>query len=88
MSKVVVYSSLLCPYCYRAKQLLERKGVEFEEIDLMASPSRRAEMTKRAGGRTSVPQIFIGEQHVGGCEELYALEARGELDGLLAGSAA
>ena len=83
MADVEVYSSLLCPFCYRAKKLLENKGVAFEEIDVMMQPRRRAEMIERAGGRTSVPQIFVNGTHVGGCDDLYELEASGKLDGLL-----
>lgn len=83
MPKVEIYSSMLCPYCYRAKKLLEHKGVGFEEFDVFMNPSQRQEMIERAGGRTSVPQIFIDGQHVGGCEELYALDRKGELEALL-----
>ena len=83
MAKVEVYSSMLCGFCYRAKKLLEQKGVDFTEIDVMLHPSRRAEMVQRAGGRTSVPQIFIDDRHIGGCDELYALEASHKLDPLL-----
>ena len=87
MSEVVMYSSGLCPYCFAAKRLLAARGVPFEEIDVDSFPERRAEMTARAGGRRTVPQIFIGEHHVGGCDELYALERAGELDSLLEGVA-
>ena len=80
--KVVVYSTGWCPYCTRARQLLKNKGVEFEEIDVDARPEARTEMTARSG-RTSVPQIFIGATHVGGCDDLHALEASGRLDTLL-----
>jgi glutaredoxin 3 len=80
--KVVVYSTGWCPYCTRARQLLMNKGVEFEEIDVDARPEARTEMTARSG-RTSVPQIFIGAAHVGGCDDLHALEASGRLDTLL-----
>lgn len=83
MAKVEVYSSMLCGYCYRAKKLLEQKGVAFTEIDVMVNPSRRAEMVQRSGGRSSVPQIFIDDHYIGGCDELYALEASRKLDGLL-----
>ena len=82
--KVVIYVTGWCPYCSRAKQLLESKGVAFEEIDVDARPEARAEMMTRSG-RRSVPQIFIGATHVGGCDDLHALEATGELDALLAG---
>jgi glutaredoxin 3 len=80
--KVVVYLTGWCPYCTRAKQLLERKGVAFEEIDVDARPETRREMTARSG-RSSVPQIFIGATHVGGCDDLHELEASGRLDTLL-----
>ena len=80
--KVVVYLTGWCPYCTRAKQLLERKGVDFEEIDIDARPEARKEMTARSG-RSSVPQIFIGATHVGGCDDLHELEASGRLDTLL-----
>ncbi|VEF07081.1 glutaredoxin [Pseudomonas fluorescens] len=82
MSHVVVYSSDYCPYCSRAKHLLASKGVAFEEIKVDGKPQLRAEMTKKAG-RTSVPQIWIGSQHIGGCDDLYALERAGKLDALL-----
>jgi len=81
--RVVVYTTPMCPYCWRAKRLLRRKGVEFGEIDLWRHPERRAEMIARAG-RHTVPQIFVGERHLGGCDDLHALEAAGELDRLLA----
>src|SRR3546814_4086628 len=83
MAKVEVYSSMLCGFCYRAKKLLEQKGVAFTEIDVMVQPARRAEMVQRSGGRTSVPQIFIDGRHIGGWDDLYALEASNKLDGLL-----
>ena len=83
MAKIEIYSSLLCGYSYRAKQLLESKGVEFEDIDIMLKPGLRAEMVERSGGRTSVPQIFVDGQHLGNCEELYALEAAGKLGPIL-----
>lgn len=82
MVAVVVYSSDWCPYCSRAKQLLAGKGVAFEEIKVDGKPELRAEMTRKAQ-RTSVPQIWIGELHVGGCDDLYALERAGKLDALL-----
>lgn len=82
MKDVVVYSSDYCPYCSRAKSLLLSKGVAFEEIKVDGKPQLRAEMTKKAG-RTSVPQIWIGGQHIGGCDDLYALERAGKLDALL-----
>ncbi len=80
MAEVVVYSSMLCPYCIRAKKLLKAKGIAFEEIDVMMQPRRKPEMMEKAGGRTSVPQIFIDGEHVGGCDELMALESAGHLD--------
>lgn len=87
MAKIEVYSSLFCPFCFRAKRLLKQKEQEFDEIDVLAQPKRKAEMVQRAGGRTSVPQIFIDGYHVGGCDELYALDAEGKLDALLLGQA-
>ena len=83
MAKIEIYTSPFCGFCYRAKGLLETKGIEFDEIDITLHPSKRSEMLERANGKTSVPQIFVGTTHVGGCDELYALESRGELDGLL-----
>jgi glutaredoxin 3 len=82
MSTVVVYSSDWCPYCMRAKALLEGKGVDFTEIKVDGKPQVRAEMASKAG-RTSVPQIWIGATHVGGCDDLYALERAGKLDVML-----
>ncbi|MBD1551881.1 glutaredoxin 3 [Pseudomonas typographi] len=82
MAKVVVYSSDWCPYCMRAKALLGSKGVAFEEIKVDGKPQLRAEMASKAG-RTSVPQIWIGDRHVGGCDDLFALERAGKLDPLL-----
>ena len=84
MPAVVIYSSAWCPFCTRAKQLLSRKGVAFEEISVDGQPALRAEMTRKAG-RTSVPQIWIGVTHVGGCDDLYALERAGRLDAPLQG---
>ncbi len=75
---------MLCGYSYRAKKLIESKGVDYEEFDVMLKPGLRAEMVQRSGGRTSVPQIFVDGRHLGDCEELYALEAAGKLDPLLA----
>ncbi|WP_079203496.1 glutaredoxin 3 [Pseudomonas sp. CC6-YY-74] len=82
MSAVVIYSSDWCPYCIRAKQLLARKGVDFDEIKVDGKPEVRAEMTRKAL-QTSVPQIWIGSSHVGGCDDLYDLERAGTLDALL-----
>ncbi|QCI80531.1 glutaredoxin 3 [Hankyongella ginsenosidimutans] len=83
MAEIVIYSSDLCGYCSRAKQLLRKKGAEFQEINVTFDCKRRSEMRERAGGRTSVPQIFIDGRHIGGCDDLHALDARGELDPLL-----
>lgn len=82
MSKVTIYTTKLCPYCFAAKRLLKTKGVSFDEIDVTFSPGQRAEMTERAGGRRTVPQIFIGNRHIGGFDDLNALERTGGLDGL------
>jgi glutaredoxin 3 len=82
MAEVIVYSSDYCPYCSRAKQLLQNKHVSFEEIRVDGKPQVRAEMVKKSG-RTSVPQIWIGTTHVGGCDDLFALERAGKLDDLL-----
>lgn len=82
MAAVVIYSTPWCPYCIRARRLLSDKGVGFTDIDVSAGPALRQEMT-RLSGRTSVPQIWIGEQHIGGCDELYALERQRRLDELL-----
>ncbi|NBB83837.1 MAG: glutaredoxin 3 [Alphaproteobacteria bacterium] len=84
MTSITVYSSPFCPYCFMAKRLLKKKGAAFEEIDVMAQPAKRDEMLSRANGRHTVPQIFIGETHVGGCDELMALDKQGKLDDLLA----
>jgi glutaredoxin 3 len=84
MSKVLMYSTAVCPYCVRAEQLLTRKGVtDIEKVRVDLQPERRDEMMQRTGRRT-VPQIYIGETHVGGCDELYELERQGKLDSLLA----
>ena len=84
MSRVEIYTRDYCYYCDSAKKLLDRKGIGFSEIDITGKPERRVEMIDRANGRTTVPQIFIGATHVGGCDDLYALEAAGRLDGLIA----
>ena len=73
----------MCPYCVRAKALLDRKGVDYEEVDVMMDLDARRDMQSRSGGARTVPQIFIGQTHVGGCDELYALESKGALDPLL-----
>ena len=85
MPSVEIYTTRYCPYCHAAKALLTRKGVAFMEIDLGSERERRTEMIERANGRTTVPQIFIGDIHVGGCDDLHALEDDGKLDALLAG---
>ena len=82
---VLLYATSWCPYCERARELLRSKQVNVEEIDIEADPARRAEMISRSGRRT-VPQIFVGATHVGGCDDLYELEQRGGLDPLLAAS--
>ena len=84
MARIEIYSSMLCGFCHRAKRLLKDKGVAFEETDVTMSPGKRGEMMERAGGRTSVPQIFINGAHIGGSDELYTLEVEGKLDALLA----
>ena len=85
MSKVEVYTTRYCPYCISAKALLTRKNVQFTEIDVSGDPAGRATMIERANGRMTVPQIFIGEVHVGGSDDLHELERAGKLDGLLNG---
>jgi len=83
MAKVVIYTTQVCPYCVRAKQLLQRKGVDYDEVDVSRDQEQRIALVVRTGQRT-VPQIFINDQSVGGCDELYALERSGRLDTLLA----
>ena len=83
MAEVEVYSGFLCGYCFAAKRLLRRKGVAFEDRNISLRPGLRMEMMNRAGGRHSVPQIFIDGRHIGGCDELLALNAAGTLDTLL-----
>jgi len=83
MPRIIIYTTPICPYCVRAKALLKKKGAVFEEVDVFMNVEARREMEKNAGGRYTVPQIFIGERHVGGCDDLYALERAGELDPLL-----
>lgn len=85
MKTVEIYTTPTCPYCHAAKRLLTAKGVAFTEIDVSADPAIRVAMTARAGGRRSVPQIFIGDTHVGGSDDLHALEDAGGLDPLLKG---
>jgi glutaredoxin 3 len=88
MTSVLIYTRDYCGYCEAARELLRRKGIAFTEIDVTGNRERRAEMIGRANGRSTVPQIFIGAAHVGGCDELYALEDAGELDALLTPSSA
>ncbi len=83
MTSVEIYTRQYCPYCQSAKELLSRKGASFREIDVTADRSMRQQMIERTDGRTTVPQIFIGSRHIGGCDELYALEDAGKLDPLL-----
>ncbi|MDX2201679.1 MAG: glutaredoxin 3 [Hyphomicrobiaceae bacterium] len=84
MPKVTIYTTPFCPYCVMAKRLLTGKQVAFEEIDVSGSRQQRAALQAKAGGSSTVPQIWIGEHHVGGCDDLYALDRAGELDKLLA----
>lgn len=84
MSAVEVYTTSYCPYCVRAKALLEHKNVKFTEINVDQAPQLRAKMRERANGGNSVPQIFINEQHIGGCDDIMLLERQGRLDALLA----
>ncbi len=85
MPKVIIYTTPYCGYCHRAKRLLTQKGVAFEEIDVSGDWEARDRLVEKAGGRTTVPQIWIGDTHVGGSDELAALEREGKLDALLAG---
>ena len=85
MAKVEIYTTFMCPYCSRAKRLLASKGVDFEEVDITLGGPRRVEMIQRANGRSTVPQIFIDDRHVGGSDDLAALDAAGGLDPMLAG---
>jgi glutaredoxin 3 len=85
MAEVELYTTMFCPYCARARVLFERKGVAYREFDIIEEPARREEMIRRAGGRTSVPQIFINGEHIGGSDELVALKRDGELDVKLGG---
>ncbi len=86
MARVEIYATMFCGFCYRAKRLLEAKGIAYDEIDVTMNPVRRREMMERAGGQRSVPQIFIDGRHIGGSEELLALEAAGGLDPLRGGA--
>lgn len=84
MPPVTIYTKTWCPYCSAAKELLTGKGVAFDEVEITGHSEKRTEMMSRSGGRSTVPQIFIGTRHVGGCDDLYALDRKGELDKLLA----
>lgn len=84
MPKIEIYTKAFCPYCVRAKMLLDSKHADYEEIDISMGGPRRTEMLERANGRTTVPQVFIGGKHIGGSDDLAALDARGGLDPLLA----
>lgn len=84
MANIVIYTRSWCGYCHAAKDLLSKKGVSFDEIDIEKTPGARKEMIDLAGGRTSVPQIFIGGRHIGGCDDLHALDRKGDLAALLA----
>lgn len=83
MNSVVIYTKASCPFCVRAKMLLDEKGVDYQEIDIALQPQFRDEMIAKANGGYTVPQIFIGEQHIGGCDDMMALERQGRLDNML-----
>ena len=83
MASVLMYCTAACPFCQSAEQLLLKKGARIEKVRVDLEPGRRAEMTQKSGGRRTVPQIWIGSRHVGGCDDLYALERQGKLDPLL-----
>ena len=85
MTQVEIYTTPICPYCHAAKRLLDKKGVTYQEIDVSRDPALRAKMIARAGGQRTVPQIFIGDRHVGGSDDLHALDHAGRLDPILAG---
>ena len=87
MAKIEIYTSIMCPYCSRAVGLLQSKNISFEQIDVSVSGTLRQTMRSRAGGLKSVPQIFINDEHIGGCDDLIALESAGHLDELLKRSA-
>lgn len=84
MPEIVVYTKDYCPYCHAAKELLRKKGAAFTEVDIQKHPDRRAEMIQKAGGKTTVPQIFIGGKHVGGSDDIHALDGAGKLDPMIA----
>lgn len=85
MAKVEIYSTTVCPYCVKAKNLLQLKGASYTEYNISNDSTKREEMLSRSGGRTSVPQIFIDGKHIGGCDDMYALNDKGQLDPLLNG---
>ncbi|MDB5416936.1 MAG: glutaredoxin 3 [Phenylobacterium sp.] len=87
MAHVTIYTKPYCPYCIRAVSLLEKKGIAFTEIEAAFDPEKRQEMMRRAGGRATFPQIFVGDRHIGGCDDMLALERDGELDPLLQAAA-
>lgn len=87
MAKIEIYTSIMCPFCSHAVRLLKSKNISFEQIDISMSSALRQAMCNRAGGRTSVPQIFVNDEHIGGCDDLVALESAGHLDALLTRSA-
>ena len=84
MARITIYTTAFCPYCFMAKRLLTEKGASFQEIDVTGDRAARAELRDKAGGRTTVPQIWIGDLHIGGASELHALDRDGKLDALLA----
>lgn len=84
MAKIEIYTKAFCPYCTRAKALLDAKGADYEEFDITIGGPKRAEMVDRAGGRSTVPQVFISGKHIGGSDDLAALDRAGKLDSLLA----
>ena len=86
MAKVTIYTRMFCPYCSRAVALLKDKGAEFDEIDAGMNAALKEEMIKRSGGGKTFPQIFVGDRHIGGCDDMMALDRAGELDPLLAGA--
>ena len=83
MANIEIYTSPFCGFCYQAKSLLNDKGVDYVEVDISSQPKRHSEMIERAGGLQTVPQIFIDNQHIGGCDELYELEAKDKLNSIL-----
>ncbi|ACT58494.1 glutaredoxin 3 [Hirschia baltica] len=83
MAKVTIYTRMMCPYCTRAVSLLKKKGVDFEEIDAGMDAAKKQEMIKRSNGGATFPQIFIGNEHIGGCDDMMALESKGALDVML-----